>query len=174
LYIVIIVVCFVVGPIVSIIIERVVRRENPRSRDLLTLILRWFTFWIVGVRLLLAGATQALDPEFTGEQIFGTTDPTVLPFISELGYANLGFGVIGILSLFLRSWVVPAALSGGVIFLGLDGIRHLVEGGAFTSDRATAMITDLIALVVLGGCLIALAVRSRRNRVDGPIVDQAV
>jgi hypothetical protein len=162
MYIAIIVVCFVVGPVVSIIIERSVKRNDPRSRDLLALVLRWFTFWIVGVRLFTAGAVQALRPEFTADQIFGTTDPTVFPFISELGYANLGFGVIGILSLFLRSWTVPAALA-GVVFLGLDGFRHAFAGGEFTADRSIAMISDLVALVVLGGCLIALAVRPRKN-----------
>lgn len=140
-------------------------RRKSIPRDALALTLRWFTFWIVGVRLFVAGATQAIRPDDTADTIFGTTDPTVLPFISELGDANLGFGVIGILSLFLRSWVVPAALA-GVVFLGLDGIRHAVSGGEFASEHSIAMITDLIALVVLGGSLIAVAARSRRKAVS--------
>lgn len=153
-------VCFAIGPIVSIIVASIIRRTRSQSRNLWDLALRWFTFWIVGIRLLTAGAAQALRPEFTAEQIFGTTDPTVLPFIQELGFANLAFGTIGILCLFVRPWTVPAALA-GVVFLGLDGIRHLFGGGGFTTDRIVAMVTDLIALVVLGGCLIALAVRTR-------------
>lgn len=165
-YTAIIVACFVIGPVISIVVERVVRRHDPRARDLPTLVLRWFTFWIVGVRLFTAGAAQAFQPEFTAQQIFGTTDVAVLPFISELGYANLGMGVIGILSLFVRGWAAPAALVGAV-FLGLDGIRHLVEGGEFTSDRFVAMVSDLIALVVLGGSLITAAVRARRKQ-KGP------
>lgn len=162
MYFVIIALCFVVGPIMSIIIERLVRRHRPDAPDLLTLVLRWFTFWIVGVRLFTAGVVQALRPEFTAEQIFNTTDPAVLPFISELGYANIAMGVVGILTLVWRGWVPPAALL-GAIFLGLDGIRHLADGGAFTPDRTLAMVTDLIAVVVLGGCLIAVAVTKRRQ-----------
>jgi hypothetical protein len=173
MYFAILALCFVVGPVVSMVIERAVKRNEPQSRDLLALVFRWFTFWIVGVRLFTAGMVQALRPEFTADQIFGTTDPTVLPFISELGYANIGFGVIGIISLYARSWVVPAALA-GVVFLGLDGIRHAVSGGDFTADRVLAMVTDLIAVVVLGACLIAVAARSRQKKTASASADPAV
>jgi hypothetical protein len=43
--------CFIVLPVASIIIEMVVRRRRGLSQSLLTIALRWFTFWIVGVRL---------------------------------------------------------------------------------------------------------------------------
>ncbi|AVM01287.1 hypothetical protein C6V83_14590 [Gordonia iterans] len=154
--------CFFVFPVVSIVIEHAVRRRRGEDPDLLGLVLRWFTFWIAGVRLLIAGLTQAFRPEFTAESIFNTTDPTVLPFISELGYSNIAIGLIGVLSLRLRSWTAPAALAGAV-FLGLAGIRHLVDGGAFTTDRAFAAGTDIFALVILLGALLAAGLRSRRE-----------
>jgi hypothetical protein len=162
MYFVIVIGCFVVLPIVSIIVEVMVRRRRGTTPDLLAIALRWFTFWIVGVRLLTAGVSQAIQPGFTAQTIFGTDDPQVLPFISELGYANIAMGTIGILSVFLRGWTIPAAVVGAV-FLGLDGIRHVVEGGEFTPDRVLATATDLLALVVLGGAVIALAVRGRRR-----------
>ncbi|GAA3957474.1 DUF6790 family protein [Gordonia caeni] len=154
--------CFVVFPIISILIELSVRRRRGEDPDVLGLILRWFTFWIAGVRLLIDGLTQAIRPEFTAESIFDTTDPTVLPFISELGYSNIAIGVIGVLSIRLCSWTAPAALA-GAIFLGLAGIRHLVDGGSFTTDRAVAAGTDIFAVVILIGALIAVALRARRN-----------
>lgn len=154
---------FVVLPLASILIELAVRRRRPEKRTL-RIIARWFTFWIVGVRLFLAGAMQALNPSFTAEDIFGTTSPDVLPFVAELGYANLAFGVIGIVSVFRSTWVTPAATAGAV-FLGLDGLRHLIEGGDFTFERTLAMITDLIALVVLGGLSILRALDDRKRRI---------
>lgn len=153
MYFVIVLACFVVLPVVSIIVEVIVRRRRGTSSGLLPIALRWFTFWIVGVRLFTAGISQAIQPQFTAESIFGTDDPQVLPFISELGYANIAMGTIGILSVFIRSWTAPAAVVGAV-FLGLDGIRHVVEGGEFTPERTLAMVTDLLALVVLGGGVI--------------------
>ena len=162
MYIAILVGCFFVFPVISIIVELAMRRRRSERPDTLFVIARWFTFWIVGVRLFVAGAMQALDPSFTAETIFATSDPAVLPFISELGYANLALGAIGIISVFRPGWVLPAATA-GAIFLGLDGFRHALAGGSFTVDRTLAMVTDFIALVVLGASAIALAVRGRRD-----------
>lgn len=155
--------CFVVFPILSILIEHRIRRRRGEEIDLPGLVLRWFTFWIVGVRLFTAGVMQALRPEYTAETIFDITDPDVLPFVSELGFANIALGLIGLLSLRLRSWTPPAAVAGAV-FLGLAGIRHVADGGAFTADRALAAGTDLLAVVVLGGALAAVALADRRPR----------
>jgi hypothetical protein len=166
MYFTIVIACFIVLPIISIVIESIVRRRRATAPDLLAIALRWFTFWIVGVRLFTAGVSQAIQPQFTAETIFGTDDPQVLPFISELGYANIAMGTVGILSVFIRSWTPPAAVVGAV-FLGLDGIRHVVEGGAFTPERTLATVTDLLALVVLGGGVIALAVRDRKAKLPG-------
>ncbi len=160
--------CFVVFPIISIIVAHARERHRGETPDLWELILRWFTFWIVGVRLFIAGVSQAVRPEFTAETIFDTTDPAVLPFISELGFANIAMGLVGLLSIKLRSWTPPAALLGAV-FLGLDGIRHVADGGAFTADRAMAAGSDLVALVILGGGLIAYCLRSRGEKVTGSV-----
>lgn len=162
--------CFVVFPVVSILIEHSVRRRRGEEADLRALFLRWFTFWIAGVRLLIDGLTQAFRPEFTAESIFDTTDPTVLPFISELGYSNIAIGVVGILSIRVRSWTAPAALAAAV-FLGLAGIRHLADGGSFTADRALAAGTDIFAIVILIGALLAVALRSRHDEVCPPAGD---
>lgn len=162
MYYAIIIGCFFVFPVASILIERHRRRRRGDEADLAVLVLRWFTFWIAGVRLFIDGLMQAVRPEFTAETIFDTTDPAVLPFISELGYANLGIGLIGLISIRATSWTPPAAVAGAV-FLGLAGIRHLADGGSFTADRALAAGTDLFGLVILLGALLVVAAQARRS-----------
>ncbi len=162
MYYAIILGCFFVFPVISILIEYRRGRSRCEAMELSVLILRWFTFWIAGVRLLTAGLMQAFRPEFTAETIFDTTDPEVLPFVSELGYTNIAIGLIGVISIRVSTWTPPAALAGGV-FLGLAGIRHLADGGAFTADRALAAGTDLFALVILLGALIVVTVQARRS-----------
>ncbi|MFZ2509589.1 MAG: hypothetical protein WAW85_00650 [Gordonia sp. (in: high G+C Gram-positive bacteria)] len=55
MYYAIILGCFVVFPVASILIEHHHRRQRGDDADLPLLVLRWFTFWIVGVRLFTAG-----------------------------------------------------------------------------------------------------------------------
>lgn len=89
-----------------------------------TLIGKWFVFWAVGWRLFLAGMRQIVQPGYTARVILGLKHDESQILVRELGFANVAFGAIGILSLFVPSWRLAAALAGG-IFYGLAGINHV-------------------------------------------------
>ena len=108
---------------------------------------KWFVFWSVGVRLMLAGIRQFVQPSFTAEQIFGTKSPDVLPLIRELGIANIATGVVGLLSLWMPGFTLPVAISAG-IFYGVAGVRHALEQHR-SSNETIAMISDLFVFAVL-------------------------
>ncbi|MFA6115306.1 MAG: DUF6790 family protein [Sphingomonas sp.] len=108
---------------------------------------KWFVFWSVGVRLMLAGVRQFAQPSFTAEQIFGTKSPDVLPLIRELGIANVATGVVGLLSLWMPSFTLPVAISAG-IFYGVAGVRHALEPHR-SANETIAMVSDLFVFVVL-------------------------
>ncbi|QGH69007.1 DUF6790 family protein [Pseudactinotalea sp. HY158] len=148
---------FVVLPTVSILIEWAVR---PQRRDLLLLIGRWIVFWAVGIRLFTAGLSQAMRPEYTAEVIFDVTSPVVLPFIQELGFANLALGLVAIVSVLKREWVAPAALA-GAMFFGLAGLRHALVAEDATGTRIVALASDLFIFAVLTGYLLRRGIRSR-------------
>jgi hypothetical protein len=61
---------------------------------------KWFIFSAVGLRLLTAGIKQTSDPAFTAKEIFHINNTEALPIVRELGFANICFGLIGIVSLF--------------------------------------------------------------------------
>jgi hypothetical protein len=121
-------------------------------------IARWFVFWSVGVRLLLAGVRQSANPAYTARTIFHVGEPAALTIVRELGFANLSIGVLGVSAILNRNWVVPAAIVGGLYF-GLAGVQHATH-----SDRnrlqTIAMISDLWVFLVLAACLIAEALGS--------------
>ena len=52
--------------------------------SLLWLIGKWFVFWAVGVRLLLAGVRQYFQPAFTAKDILGIESPDVFVLVREL------------------------------------------------------------------------------------------
>src|SRR6516164_5303 len=83
-------------PAGSIYVEHVYLRSTA---PLMSLIGKWFVFWSAGVRLFLAGLRQLFQPRFTSEQIFGIKTDDALPLVRELGIANFGTGVVGIISL---------------------------------------------------------------------------
>ncbi|SDZ54183.1 DUF6790 family protein [Herbiconiux ginsengi] len=146
MYLVMILGLMIVAPLVSIVSEY---SAGGGTNDLLLLVGKWFVFWAVGIRLFTAGLSQSFRPEFTAGNILGSksADRSVLQIVQELGFANLGFGVIGILSLVFPTWIVPAAVAGG-LFLGLAGIRHIGKAGKNTKEWI-ATLTDLLVFVVL-------------------------
>jgi len=106
----------------------------------------WFVFWALGVRLLLAGLRQVFQPAFTAEHIFEISDTKSHVIVQELGFANLSFGVVGIVSLWIHAWAAPAALL-GCLFYGLAGFNHILKKKNQT--EWIAMISDLYASVLM-------------------------
>jgi hypothetical protein len=156
MYLVMILGLMVVIPIISVVIHASVAGASADFFDILG---QWFVFWAVGIRLFVAGLSQAFRPGFTAENILGgkSDDRSVWQIVQELGFANLGLGLIGIGSLVYPTWTVPAAVAGG-LFLGLAGIRHIVKPGKGTKEWI-ATLTDLFVFVVLAIFVIAVAVR---------------
>ncbi len=133
-----------VAPLASIGIEHALRPDVA----LLWLVGKWFVFWSVGARLALAGLRQLFQPAYTATQIFHMKSDEALPVVRELGVANLATGVVGLTSLAIPTFVLPAALSAG-IFYALAGVRHARERGR-SRNETIAMLTDLFMGAVLG------------------------
>lgn len=154
MYLAVVVLLMGVFPIISILIESAFRGDA----GLVFLIGKWFVFWAVGMRLLLAGVRQMANPAFTADTIFGIKDKAAQIIVRELGFANFAIGVLGGLSLLNHEWVVPTAIAGG-LFYGLAGALHLRKGERNTNENI-AMISDLFIFVVLALYLAATVLKS--------------
>lgn len=120
------------------------------------LVAKWYVFWAVGWRLLLAGTRQVAQPAYTARVILGLENDESFLLVRELGFANLALGCLGIASMFQPAWQLSAALAGG-IFYGLAGVNHLVQSHRNRLETV-AMVSDLFAAVVLlGVCISAWA-----------------
>lgn len=151
MYYVIVAAFMLILPIASVIIE-----TQHGALFSVALIGRWFVFWGVGVRLLLAGLRQILQPRYTAETIFGIKDRDAHIVVRELGFANTAIGTIGVATFAAPDWTLPAAIAGG-IFYGLAGLNH-VRHSERNRIENVAMVSDLfIALVLLACCAAAFA-----------------
>jgi hypothetical protein len=138
LYLVNVLATMLVLPILTIAGEAIIK-SIPLSVELAG---KYFIGWAMGVRLLIAGFRQSIRPEFTAEQIFGLHDSREsLPFIRELGFANICMGLLGVVSFFNQEWRLPAAITGGLYF-GLAGFLHVFRKAA-TFNELIAKISDL-------------------------------
>jgi hypothetical protein len=105
----------------------------------------------VGIRLLLAGARQVIQPRFTAEEIFRIRGAESLAIVRELGFANLLIGVLATCSIFHRSWTEPAAIVGG-LFYRLAGLGHVNQASKNAKEQV-AMISDAFIFLVLAAFL---------------------
>ena len=108
---------------------------------------KWFIFSAVGLRLFLAGIRQTITPAFTAQQIFHIDSPDVLPVIREVGFANLCFGLVGIISVCKPEWRIVSAFASG-LYYGFAGLQHLIKKPAGINERF-ALWTDIIIFAVL-------------------------
>jgi hypothetical protein len=67
--------------------------------------------------------------------------------VRELGFANLSTGTLGLASLAVPAWVVPAGVVGG-LFYGLAAAGHAFRGKRNFNEQ-TALISDIFAFVIL-------------------------
>jgi Family of unknown function (DUF6790) len=132
-----------VFPALSVVAEYVLLHGQA---DLVFLIGKWFVFWAIGVRLLIAGVRQILDPSYTANEIFGVSDPDAQKLVSEIGMGNLAIGTLGVLTLADQNWITPAAIVGG-LYYGLAGAKHVLNRGRSRLE-SVAMVSDLAVFVL--------------------------
>lgn len=145
MYLALIVLLMLVLPVVSIAAEMFIGTEA----SLLFLVGKWFVFWGVGVRLFTAGIHQLAKPAYTSETIFRIADPNAAKLVTEIGFGNLAIGLLGLATLLMPAWLVPAALAGAVFYL-LAGIKHVMN-----RDRAAAETIPLVSDLGMGALLAA-------------------
>lgn len=114
---------------------------------------KWWVFWGVGTRLLVAGVAQVSGKGPTAE-ILGSSSTSVqeAQLTRELGTANIGMGVAGLLAL-VPGWALPAGAAGG-LFLLIAGLMHVTKRGK-NAKEGLATWTDLI----VGVAVVVLAIR---------------
>ncbi|TAL29563.1 MAG: hypothetical protein EPN93_20970 [Spirochaetes bacterium] len=131
-------------PLVSVLTEAALNADAPFTIEPAG---KWFLFWGIGMRLLIAGLRQALNPVFTARDIFNITDVASHALVRELGFSNICLGLPGVVSLFFPHWRLAAACAGG-LYMGIAGIQHVFKKPT-GSNEITAMISDLFIFLLM-------------------------
>ena len=110
-------------PIICSLVQILLDRDTIFS---FALFCKWFIFSAAGIRLFIGGIKQITNPAFTSKEIFQINSQESLPIVRELGFANLCFGLIGLISLFQPSWRIVSAFGSG-LYYGLAGLQHFLK-----------------------------------------------
>lgn len=140
----------VIFPATSIVLEFALRGGGMLE---VAIVGKWFVFWAVGVRLLIAGVRQIVRPRYTAETLLGVKNPEAWLIVRELGCANAAIGTAAVGSIIFSAWTLPLAMVGGV-FYGLAGINHVMHKQRNTLQNA-AMTSDFFAALILLAICIA-------------------
>lgn len=143
-YIIIVLFLTFVLPVICCIGQILINKDTTFSFELFG---KWFIFSAVGLRLFLAGIKQTTNPAFTAKEIFHIYSPDSLPIVRELGFANLCFGLIGIISLFMPQWRVVSAFGSG-LYYGIAGLQHVFKKPAGVNEMF-ALVTDILIFILL-------------------------
>ncbi|MDF2567236.1 MAG: hypothetical protein K0R90_692 [Oscillospiraceae bacterium] len=144
LYQISVIIFFALLPVIGIIGDVFILKSETNT---FSIILKWFVFSGVGLRLFSAGLKQAINPSFTAKEIFKVYEEKSFAIIREIGFANISFGFIGILSFFFPIFRLAAATSGGLYF-GLAGSLHIFRKMK-SRDEIFAMISDYFIFFIL-------------------------
>ena len=151
---------FVIGLVAAWI--ALMRRPPPRTRaEALEAVLAWFLFFSIGVSFFYNFVMHVFFGEMTARFI-GWEDS---PFQAEVGFASLGFAVVGFLA-FRRSFDLRlAAVVGPALFLlGAAGghLYQMIAAGNFAPGNAGVIFyTDI--LIPIGG-FVLLWLQHRHQR----------
>lgn len=73
--------------------------------------------------------------------------PESFAVVRELGFANLCFGLVGIISFFKPEWRIVSAFASG-IYYGIVGLQHLIRKPSGKNEQF-ALWTDLLIFIIL-------------------------
>jgi len=129
-------------PVISIVID-----AGYKSGISIFYIGKWFVFWAIGIRLLTAGLRQVIKPGFTAKDILHIDSIESHIIVRELGFANICFGLAGVLSLYIPEWRTAAAFTGG-LYMGIAGVQHIIKKPS-TPNEVVAMVSDIFIFLVM-------------------------
>jgi hypothetical protein len=146
---------FIVALCISVINLFVERKRLTRERTL-EIILLWFLVIAVGIAGMIGFIMHYF---FADEMARGIGFPIGNPFQREVAFANLAFGILGILSIKYRGGFWLATIISSSVFLLGAAYGHVLEmssGNYAANNAGMVLYTDIALPIILIGVWIAL------------------
>ena len=141
----------IILPLICILIEIAIIKRKNKSVIFKNTSLKWLCFWVVGFNAISAGVMQAFNPSYTANLLHVAMSDFII--VEELGFAQLGIGIVALLSLKWVKFRKPAVMAYGIFIFGCTVIHFLrfsaIEMGEIISTLNDIWILILAALIVI-------------------------
>ncbi|AXV39761.1 DUF6790 family protein [Methanobacterium sp. BAmetb5] len=153
---------FVGVPLLGAIIHLFVSKK-PRSLNRITeLLLLWYLGVGIGVGSLFSGLVQVISPEIVAQ----STGWGYSPFLREVGFANISYGILGLLAVRFRNFWAPAIIAYAVFMWGAAA-GHIYEiqqtANLSVGNAGTVLYLDILMPLFL---IILLLVHQKTLKKD--------
>ncbi len=153
---------FVGVPLLGAIIHLLVSKK-PRSLNRITeLLLLWYLGVGIGVGSLFSGLVQVISPEIVAQ----STGWGYSPFLREVGFANISYGILGLLAVRFRNFWAPAIIAYAVFMWGAAA-GHIYEiqqtANLSVGNAGTVLYLDILMPLFL---IILLLVHQKTLKKD--------
>lgn len=133
---------FVAVPLVGAFIHFFIRKERTINR-LMEVLLLWFLGFGIGVGSIFSGLAQVLSPEMVAQSVGWPNTP----FLREVGFANISYGILGLISIKYRSFWTPTIIAYAVFMWGA-AIGHIYNinqtGNLAAGNAGTVLYLDIL------------------------------
>ena len=107
-----------IGAIVHLFISKKPRTKN-RAAEVLIL---WYLGIGIGIGSLFSGLTQVFSPEIVAQSVGWPYSP----FLREVGFANISYGILALIALKFRSFWAPTIIAYAIFMWGA-AIGHIYD-----------------------------------------------
>lgn len=134
---------FVGIPILGALIHLLVSKKPKTLNRIIELLLVWFLGFGIGVGSIFSGLTQVFSPEMVAQSVGWPNTP----FLREVGFANISYGILGLLSIRYRSFWAPTIIAYTVFMWGA-AIGHIFNiqqtGNVAAGNAGTVLYLDIL------------------------------
>ena len=141
----------IILPLLCVLIEIAISKRQNNAIIFKNTFLKWLCFWVVGFNAISVGVMQAFNPSYTANLLHVTMSDFII--VEELGFAQLGIGIVALLSLKWVKFRKPAVMAYGIFIFGCTVIHFLrfsvIDMGEIISTSNDIWVLIVAALIVI-------------------------
>jgi len=151
---------FIAVPIIGALLHFFISKKARTKNRFIEVFLLWFLGFGIGIGSIFNGLFQVFSPEMVAQSVGWPNTP----FLREVGFANISYGILGLLSIKYRSFWAPTIIAYTVFMWGaaIGHIYSIQQTGNLAAGNAGAVLyLDILMPIVF--ILLLIAYNKTRN-----------